>query len=614
MILKKVNRKISILLFGFLLLTFSSSFAQDKQQVQHSLAIQFFNNGEYDKAAEVFESLYKRSRSEEYYEYLYQCYAQLKNYKDGEKLVDKKIKDFPQQAAYHIDLGYIFFLQEDEKKATKSFEKALSLLPADNQEIIFVARRFQKRKQDNWAIQTYLKGRKLINNDYPFSFELADIYRSQNKFNEMTNEYLFVLEYGEQYIDDVETALSTAIGDDFDGKKKKILKDLLLKKIQENPSNDSYLEVLIWEYLQEKAFGAAFTQMKALDKRKKEEGYRLMTLADLAAKNNDYETAVKALQYVIDLGSSNMYYRNAKAELLSVLTQKITKRSDYNSQDLQQLETAYKNTLKELGKNRYTIDLLKDYGHLQAFYLHQNKQAIKTLHEAISIPDATTRQIADSKLELGDVYLISDSIWDASLLYSQVDLDFKNEIIGQDARFRNAKISYYTGDFKWAKAQLDVLKSATDRLIANDAMYLSILITDNTLMDTLTTPLEMYARADLLEFQNKDSLCLLTLDSLEKEFKSRYNLMDEVQYKRAEIYIKKQNFTEAIKYLQKTYEHKDLLADDALFKMANLYETVLNDKAKAQEKYQEIIFKFPGSIYVEEARKRFRTLRGDEKF
>jgi uncharacterized protein HemY len=148
LILKKVNRKISILLFGFLLLTFSFSFAQDKQQVQHSLAVQFFNNGEYDKAAEVFEVLYKKNRSEDYYEYLYQCYIQLKNYKDGEKLVDKRSKDFPDQAAYPIDLGYLYSLQDDEKKAVKSFEKALSLLPADNQEIIFVARRFQKRKQN----------------------------------------------------------------------------------------------------------------------------------------------------------------------------------------------------------------------------------------------------------------------------------------------------------------------------------------------------------------------------------------------------------------------------------------------------------------------------------
>ena len=614
MILKKVKSIISLILLGFCLLTFNSSIAQDKQQVQHNLAVQFYNNAEFDKAVEIFESLYKRERSDEYYEYLLQCYAQLKNYKDAEKLVEKKIKEFPQQAIYPIDLGYIYSLQEDEKKASKSFEKAISLMSADSQDIIYIARRFQKRKKDDWAIQTYLKGRKLINNDYPFSFELADIYRSQNKFNEMINEYLFVLEYGRYYLDDVETALSTAIGEDLGGKKKQILKEALLKKIQEKPDNELYIEVLIWAYLQEKNFAAAYVQMKAIDKRKKEEGYRLLLLSDLAAKNNDYETATKALQYVIDLGKNNMYYLQAKSKYLYVLTQKITTRNDYTNADLIQLDEAYKSTIKELGKNRYTIDLFKDHAHLQAFFLHQNKTAIKTLKEAINIGDATARQVADSKLELGDVYLISDSIWEASLLYSQVDLDFKNEIIGQDARYRNAKISYYTGDFKWAKAQLDVLKSATDRLIANDAMYLSILITDNTLLDTITTPLEMFARADLLEFQNKDSLCLLTLDSLENEYKSRYNLMDDVMYKRAEIAIKKHQYSEAANYLEKTYAYKDLLADDALFKLAELYETVLNDKTKAQEKYQEIMFKFPGSIYVEEARKRFRILRGDEKF
>ena len=182
------------------------------------------------------------------------------------------------------------------------------------------------------------------------------------------------------------------------------------------------------------------------------------------------------------------------------------------------------------------------------------------------------------------------------------------------AKYRNAKISYYSGDFKWAKAQLDVLKAATDRYIANDAMYLSILITSNTLLDTITTPLEMFARADLLEFQNQDSLSMLTLDSLEKEFKSRYNLMDDVSYLRAQIYLKKHLWTQAAEALQKTYEYKDLLADDALFKLAELYENVLNDKVKAQAKYEEILFKFPGSIYVEEARKRFRRLRGDKEF
>ncbi|MCX6183420.1 MAG: tetratricopeptide repeat protein [Bacteroidetes bacterium] len=583
-------------------------------QIQLDLGKQFYSEGAYDKSSEIFEELYKKYKTEENYEYLLNSYVGSKNYKSAEKLVEKKIKEFPQSTLFQIDLGFVFSAAGDEKKTIKSFEKALQLLPADNQEIIFTAARFIKRKQNDWAIQTYLKGRKLVHNDYPFSFELAEVYKSQGNISEMMNEYLFVLEYGEGYLAEVQNALINAIGDDASGKKKKVLKDNLLKKIQENPNNDLYLEMLVWELIQEKEFSTALIQTKALDKRKREEGERLIRLSEFCLKNEDYETAAKALKYVIEKGESSMYYRRAKMDYVKVLNQKITTRPDYTPQDLNELENAYVSGLKELGKNTFTLEMMQDYSHLLAFYLHNTNKAIELLQEAIAMPRASTQQIAECKLELGDIYLISNKIWDASLLYSQVELDFKFDVLGQDAKYRNAKISYYTGDFKWAKAQLDILKAATDRLIANDAMYLSLLITGNTIMDTITTPLEMFARADLLEFQNKDSLCLLTLDSLESEFKSRYNLMDDVMYLRAQIYLKKHQWTEAADALQKTYEHKDLLADDALFQLANLYENILNDKAKAQEKYEEILFKFPGSIYVEEARKRFRRLRGDKEF
>ncbi|MFM7022375.1 MAG: tetratricopeptide repeat protein [Flavobacteriales bacterium] len=610
--MKKVKSNI-VLLLGLLLLTFAVA-AQDKSQLQLDLAKQFYSEGSFDKSAEIFEDLYKKSRTEEIYEYLLNAYIGSKNFKSAENLVEKKIKENAQSTFYPIDLGFVQTAAGDEKKALKSFEKALELLPADNQEIIFTAGRFLKRKQPNWAVQTYLKGRKLVHNDYPFSFELAEVYKSQGNISQMMNEYIYVLEYGEAYIPEVQNALINAIGDDPSGKKKKALKESLLKKIQENPNNDLYLEMLVWELIQEKEFTAALTQTKALDKRKREEGHRLIRLSELALKNEDYETASKALKYVIDKGESSMYYRRAKIDLVKVLNQKITTRPDYTPQDLAELETAYISGLKELGKNTFTLEMMKDYAHLLAFYLHDTKKATVLLQEAVTMPRASAQQIADCKLELGDIYLISDKIWDASLLYSQVELDFKYDVIGQDAKYRNAKISYYTGDFKWAKAQLDVLKAATDKLIANDAMYLSILITDNTIMDTITTPLEMFARADLLEFQNKDSLCLLTLDSLEQQFKSRYNLMDDVMFLRAQIYLKKHQWEKAAEALQKTYEYKDLLADDALFKLADLYENILGDKVKAQAKYEEILFKFPGSIYVEEARKRFRRLRGDKEF
>ncbi len=609
-----LHRNIVFLLFSVSCLTVSPSFGQDNGQIQFNLGKQFYGEGEFDKSSEIFEELYKKSKSEEVYEYLLTSYVSAKMYKAAEKLVEKKIKDFPKSTLYPIDLGFVYTAAADEKKATKSFEKSLALLPADNQEIIVCAGRFLKRKQANWAIQCYLKGRKLVHNDYPFSFELADVYRSQDNYSEMINEYLYVLEYGEGYLSEVQNALLNAIGEDPQGRKKQVLKDNLLKKIQENPSNDLYLEMLIWELIQEKEFSAALTQTKAIDKRKREDGQRLMRLSELCLKNEDYDNAAKALKYVIDKGENSMYYRHAKMNLLKVLNQKITTRPDYTTQDLSELQSAYVSGLNELGKNTFTLEMMQDYAHLLAFFLHQPEKAIVLLKEAIAMPRASVQQIADSKLELGDIYLISNKIWDASLLYSQVELDFKYDVIGQDAKYRNAKISYYSGDFKWAKAQLDVLKAATDRYIANDAMYLSILITSNTLLDTITTPLEMFARADLLEFQNQDSLSMLTLDSLEKEFKSRYNLMDDVSYLRAQIYLKKHLWTQAAEALQKTYEYKDLLADDALFKLAELYENVLNDKVKAQAKYEEILFKFPGSIYVEEARKRFRRLRGDKEF
>ncbi len=609
----KIKSNIALLLFSFLLLHFSVV-AQDKMQIQLDLGKQFYNEGAYDKSAEIFEELYKKNKSEENYEYLLNSYIGIKNYKSAEKLVEKKIKEFPQSTLFPIDLGYVYAASGQDEKAVKNFEKALKLLPADNQQIIFTASRFLKRKQSQWAIQTYLAGRKLVHNDYPFSFELAEVYKAEGNISEMINEYLFVLEYGEGYLTEVQNALINAIGEDASGKKKKVLKENLLKKIQENPNNDLYLEMLVWELIQEKEFSAAITQTKALDKRKREEGQRLIRLSELCLKNEDYENAAKALKYVIEKGENSIYYRRAKMDLVKVLNQKITTRPDYTVQDLTELQNAYVSGLKELGKNSFTLEMMRDYAHLLAFYLHDTKKAISLLQEAIDMPRTSTQQIAECKLELGDIYLISDKIWDASLLYSQVELDFKFDVLGQDAKYRNAKISYYTGDFKWAKAQLDILKAATDRLIANDAMYLSILITTNTLMDTITTPLEMFARADLLEFQNQDSLCLRTLDSLEKEYKSRFNLMDDVLFLRAQVFLKKHQWIQAAEALQKTYEYKDLLADDALFKLADLYETVLNDKVKAQEKYEEILFKFPGSIYVEEARKRFRRLRGDKEF
>jgi TolA-binding protein len=315
---------------------------------------------------------------------------------------------------------------------------------------------------------------------------------------------------------------------------------------------------------------------------------------------------------VLAKGKTNYFYTDARKELLNASYQKIISKGNYSSTDLLELEKNYIATIDELGKSANTVPLLKSFAHLQAFYLKKPQEAIELLEEAIALPNVEPHLKADCKLELGDILLATGDIWEASLRYSQVEKEFKHDAIGQEAKFRNAKISYYTGDFKWAQSQLDVLKGATSKLIANDAMDLSLLISDALAVDTNTAPLLIYARADLLAFQNKDDEAIQTLDSINTLFPN-HALADEILYKKAQLELKHGKYTEAAAFYEQIINNygTDILADDALFKLADLNENQFNNPTKAKELYQQLLEKYPGSLYVVEARKRFRILRGD---
>jgi len=276
------------------------------------------------------------------------------------------------------------------------------------------------------------------------------------------------------------------------------------------------------------------------------------------------------------------------------------------------MQQDYESLLNELGKTPFTIPLILNLAHLDAFYLNETDKAIELFLQAINISKAPLTSQAECKLELADIYLFSDEQWEATLLYSQVEKTFKNEPIGHEAKFRNAKLSFYIGEFGWALAQLDVLKAATSKLIANDALELSLLISDNIEEDSVTVPLSMYAKADLLEFRNRDTDALAVLDSISILY-PMHSIADNVLFKKAEIDSKNGQFDLAATNYSEIIEKYpyDLLADDAMFNLAGLYENQLNNKSKAMELYEKILTQYPGSLYVVDARKHFRALRND---
>jgi tetratricopeptide (TPR) repeat protein len=386
-----------------------------------------------------------------------------------------------------------------------------------------------------------------------------------------------------------------------------------LRKIQKQPDVIHYSELLYWLFLQEKDFESAFLQAKGLDKRLGEEGERLLELGRTSQSNADFTTAENCFRYVIDLGKDAPNYLTGRMELINATNERITGSGNYSAADLLRLESDYEAALNELGRSSSTAPLLRSYAHLKAFFLFKSEEAIAILNETLELPNLRPPFKAECKLELADIYVFDGQVWDAALLYGQVDKDFKNDALGREAKYRNARLSYFMGEFDWAKDQLNVLKAATSQLISNDALSLALLITDNTNLDTTTEALLMYARADLLDFQNKDSLSLMALDTLLLQF-PEHTLTDEVLFKKASIRRSQGRYEAAALLYQEVLEKfgQDILADDALFQLADLVQNRMQDKERAMKLYEELLTKYPGSLYTVDARKRFRQLRGDK--
>jgi len=597
------------LILALFITLFSIGNLSAQNNTDEKLANQYFNNKEYDKAVIYYEKLYNKTKKVNLYSKLLTCFIELSESKNAEKLIKRRIKRAPYQLSLKVDLGHLYALFDQESKAKQTYQKAIKEISLDNNQVMDLAANFIRYKEYDYAVQTYHKGRKVLKNGYPFNFELANIYNQKGDVEAMLQEYLAVLAYQESYIQSVQNALQTSLDPDVNGEKKTLLKSLLIKNIQRHPDKKVYSEMLIWTYIQEKNFNGAFIQTKALDKRMKEKGGRLISLAKLALANKDYDAAVKCYKYVIEKGKDNYYYTSSKVELVNVYNQKIINTKNFTQQDLLELEQHYKTTIEELGETAKTIKLIRGLAHLQAFYLHNTSTVIDRLINTFSIPNIKRHDIAEIKIEMADIYLLIGEIWEASLLYSQVEKEYKYDRLGERAKFNNAKISFYTGDFKWARAQLDVLKASTSKLISNDAMELSILITDNIGIDTTEAPLLMFAKADLLAYQNKNKEALQMLDSLKVEY-LLHPISDDILYKKYQIHYSQKEYKLAAENLEDIVMdyNQDLLGDDALFNLAQLYDNELNNKEKATELYRQLMFNFQGSIYVVAARKRYREL------
>lgn len=577
------------------------------------LALYYYERKEYDKAAVYYEKLFDKA-PDTYYNSYYKCLTELKDYSRAEKITKKQLKRSDGQVFLYVRLGNLYKLQGNEEKEKEQYSKALKELPAEQSAIFSLAHAFEDAGLYDYGIEAYKKGRKEFPTTYPFYYEIADLYKKKGDLKAMINEYLDAVEFRESELYSAQANLQQSLGydDKNGGLNNPLLKQELQKRIQKSPDKTVFAEFLIFLQNQQKDFEGAFAQSKALDKRLKEDGTRIMELAKLCVSNENYEVAEKCYQYIIAKGRDNPYYDIAVIDKLNAGYAKLTSRNNPPPAEVSALESQIEGAIRDYGVGNLSLPLIKKSALLKAYYLNMPGEAIEELEHVIANYTFNKTVMADLKLDLGDMNLLVGNIWDASLLYSQVEKDFKYEPVGQEAKFRNARLSFYASDFKWAKTQCDVLKGATSKVIANDALDLSLVITDAIGIDTNAVPLSMFASAELLILQHRYDQAVQRLDSINSLF-SEHTLGDDIYYKKAEIFKRTGRYEEAAKMYQNIVEFypTELYGDDALFREAELYERYLNDKERAKQLYQDVMTKYPGSIYVVDARKRFRDLRGD---
>lgn len=579
--------------------------AQEVQEIQ--IANEYFSAGEKEKALEAYQALAKNflnipSIHNNYFNLL----ISMGKFKQAEDYVEKLIKR-ENKFGYRLDLGVLFMKQGDQAKADKYFKALLKANADDIYRMKTAADYLSSYNLLNYATEALLQAR-ATGGPMLYNLELANLYRLQGKRSEMINVYLDYVTQIPSNISYTKNLLQVLLTkpEELDA-----LERVLYERVQQNQQSEVFADLLIWVNLQQKNFYGAFVQARAYDKRFRKDQSKTLEIGQVALNNSDYENAIKSFSFVTKEFARTENSLPAELGIIKAREAKVKKSFPVNHDSVRYLIGEYRHFKNRNFGNPNSDEADLSASMLHAYYLDELDSAIADLSNLVSSTKVSPQLKAQAKINLGDIYLLKGEPWESTLLYSQVEKSQHESPLGYEAKLRNAKLWYFNGEFKLAEEHLNILKQATTREIANDAMDLSMRIKENTTFDTTGAALKEFSHIELLVYQNKLDEAVKKLN----EFKSETSpgILDDVYWLDANLLMKQGKFAESIVQLQKILDEypEDVLADDAYFLQGDIQEHQLKNKEKAMDIYREFLNKFPGSVYAAEARKRYRVLRGD---
>ncbi len=587
-------KKIIVFLF---LCCFGIVFAQNEQLAQN-----YFDKGDFEKAKLSYEELFKNQPySGLYFQRIIECEQQLQHFDIAEKKIQERMKVM-QQTNLLVELGYNYQLKKDDANAKKYYEESLNVIRKNPNEVYNIASAFEKKSLIDYALKAYELALTL-EPKFNFNYAMGLLYGQMGNTDMMIEKFLTEAYTNPQNNVMIQNQLTRFMTEDADVTFNESLRKALILRTQK--SQDVYWnDYLSWFYVQQKEYGKAFIQQKAIYKRNPETFFNIVNLAQLAIEEGDQETAKEIFLFVLDNTKDLDLLIQSHTYLMQMRIDTATEK-EYAAVDAEM-----DLLLKEFGISPYSLSLQIQQAHFKTFYLKNSEAGKAILKAALTLP-LNEYQKADVKMELADILLFEEKFNQALIYYSQIESDLKNAVTGHEASLKAAKTSYFKTDFQWAQKQFKELKSASTQLIANDALEYFLLINDNTVADSTQTALKQFAHADYLLYQNKNQEALTKFQAILKSFKGQ-EIEAVTMYRLGKIYEKTGDSVAALSQYQTIIDkHKDgIYIDEAYYFAAEIYSKS-NDIEKAKSYYEQIIFHHEDSIYYTDARKKFRQLRGD---
>ena len=584
-----------------LLFLFTTQIAQGQSE---QLAQNYFDRGEFEKATISYEDLLKNQPNNfTYFQKTIECYQQLKQYEKAELAIQNRIERF-KQSNLLVELGFNFQLQKNQEKAKKYFDQALDKIKKTPNEVYQVAYAFEKKTLVDYALQAYQIAFEL-EPKFNFNFQMALLYGQKGDIDMMIEKFITESSNNPQNLIMIQSQLSRFMTEDSSLTFNDSLKKALLIRAQKT-QDVFWNQYLSWFYVQQKEYGKAFIQEKAIYKRNPESFSNIVNLGQMAMEENDETAATEILGFVLENTKDLDLQIEANTYLMKMKIQKA------QPKEYPILNQELDNLIKQFGVSPFSIPLLKLKAHFSAFTLKDPETGKFILKNILEMP-IDRQQMAETKMELADILLFEEKFNQALIYYSQIENEANNSPIGQEANLKIAKTSYYKADFKWAEHQLKVLKSASTQMIANDALDLFLLINDNTVEDSTQVALTKFSKADFKLFQDKKEDALAAFQAILTEHKGQ-EIEPVTLLRIGKIYEKISDFPQALSYYKQILDnHKECIyIDEANYFSAEIYNQI-NDFENAKPLYEEIIMHHPDSIYFVEAQKKYRKLRGDKE-